>query len=82
MSGSIHPLPQYAFMAWCSVKNARILKLGTRCEWSGLPPGHFNPPPPMVSVSVVIMSYINTKIFMYVKLFLEIFTPFCYYEVK
>jgi hypothetical protein len=21
MSGAIHPFPQYAFMAWCSVKN-------------------------------------------------------------
>jgi hypothetical protein len=23
MSGAIHPLPQYAFMAWCSVKKAQ-----------------------------------------------------------
>jgi hypothetical protein len=21
MRGAIHPLPQYAFMAWCSIKN-------------------------------------------------------------
>jgi hypothetical protein len=27
MSGAIHPFPQYAFMAWCSVKAQRQLYL-------------------------------------------------------
>jgi hypothetical protein len=34
MRGAIHPLPQYAFMAWCSVKKKRILYLtALNCTW-------------------------------------------------
>jgi hypothetical protein len=45
MSGAINPLPQYAFMAWCTVKAQGQLYLylidGT--EWSALRLGRFTP---------------------------------------
>jgi hypothetical protein len=31
MGGAIHPLPQYAFMAWCLVKAQGQLHLFTSC---------------------------------------------------
>jgi hypothetical protein len=33
MSGAIHPLPQYAFMAWCLLKAQGQLYLYLAVEW-------------------------------------------------
>jgi hypothetical protein len=33
MRGAISPLPQYAFMAWCSVKSRTTLALPLSLEW-------------------------------------------------
>jgi hypothetical protein len=30
MCGAIHPLPQYAFMAWCSIKKSTVTLIYTR----------------------------------------------------
>jgi hypothetical protein len=35
MSGAIHPLPQYAFMAWCLVKAQGQLTVGWTCKLEG-----------------------------------------------
>jgi hypothetical protein len=44
MSGAIPPFPQYAFMAWCSVKvQGQLYILLDGGEWSTSRPGRFTP---------------------------------------